>query len=212
MSKNTAAATVRVIDRDVAEPPRPDDLAVLSVPLTSMLTIELDEAQRYLRYPTDEIVLTALGRAIARTLRSGNVSVDVGLGSFTVQLSCTTVAQASATDALCRVHRSLLTGHDGSAPSSDILFQYLPPTPDTATRQMLPSRGHALELRVYLAGEQLQMDWWYDTRRLDPYTVEELTEQFPLALIELTSEATPLVDGVDVVMAGRTALAGGSQV
>jgi hypothetical protein len=36
------------------------------------------------------------------------------------------------------------------------------------------------------------MDWWYDARRLDAATVEELTEQFPLALIELTSEALPL--------------------
>jgi hypothetical protein len=212
MSKNIATATLRVIDREVAESPRPDDLAVLSVPLTSMLTAELDEAQRYLRAPTDELILAALGRTIARTLGSGHVSVDVGLGSFTVLLSCTTVRQATAANALRRVHRSLMTGHDGDAPRSDILFQYLHPSPDTATRQMLPSRGHALELRVYRAGEHLQMDWWYDTRRLDPYTVEELTEQFPLALIELTSEAIPLLDDtVEMAVAGGTVLAGGSQ-
>src|SRR4051794_3369293 len=34
-------------------------------------------------------------------------------------------------------------------------------------------------------------DWWYDTRSFDAYTVEELTEQLPIALIELTSEAMP---------------------
>ena len=37
----------------------------------------------------------------------------------------------------------------------------------------------------------VQLDWWYDTRSFDSYTVEELAEQFPLALIELTSEAMP---------------------
>jgi hypothetical protein len=202
MSKKTAAANLRVVDHDVAQPPRPDDLAVLSVPLTTMLTAEFDEAQSYLRAPGEALILAALGRTIARTLGSGHVPVDIGLGSFTVLLSCTTVREADATDALCMVHRSLLAGHENRSPRSDILLQYLHPSPDTATRRMLPSRGHALELRVYLADGQLQMDWWYDTRRIDPYTVEELTEQFPLALIDLTSDATPLVDGVDVAMAG----------
>jgi hypothetical protein len=57
---------------------------------------------------------------------------------------------------------------------------------------MLPSSGHALEVRVYRTGDDLvQTDWWYDTRRLDRYTVEEMTEQFPLALIDLTSDAVP---------------------
>ena len=37
----------------------------------------------------------------------------------------------------------------------------------------------------------MQLDWWYDTRSFDAYTVEEFTEQLPLALIELTSEAMP---------------------
>jgi len=212
MSKNVAPATVRVTDHDVAGPPRPDDLAVLSVPLTSMLTAELTESQQYLRVPTDELILAALGRTIARTLGSGRVSVDVGEGSFTVLLECTTVRQATATHALRRVHRSLVDGHDGAASCSDILFQYLAPSPDNATRQMLPSQGHALALRAYLADDRLQMDWWYDTRRLDPYTVEELTEQFPLALIDLTSEATPYHDTADIALAVESVLAGGSQL
>lgn len=33
----------------------------------------------------------------------------------------------------------------------------------------------------------LRIDWAYDTRNFDRYTVEELSEQFPLALIEVTS-------------------------
>ncbi len=34
------------------------------------------------------------------------------------------------------------------------------------------------------------MDWWYDMRRLDRCTVEELAAQFRLGLIGLTSEAS----------------------
>ena len=51
--------------------------------------------------------------------------------------------------------------------------------------------GHALELRAYRADGVVQLDWWFDARSFEAYTVEELAEQFPLALIELTSEATP---------------------
>jgi hypothetical protein len=195
MSKYPARATVQVVDRDVAEPPRPDDLARVSAPLTIMLTSEVDEAQRYLRAATGEILLTALGRTIARTLGSGDVSVDIG-GS-TVLVPCTTVRQASATTALRAVHRMLATAHDrpGGRASADIHFSYLDAEPEPAYRQTLPRGLHALELRVYRTRDMLQMDWWYDTRRLDPYTVEELTEHFPLALIELTSEAAQLVHG-----------------
>ena len=46
---------------------------------------------------------------------------------------------------------------------------------------------------MYRADDVVQLDWWYDTRSFDPYTVEELAEQLPLALIELTSEAMPPV-------------------
>ena len=53
-----------------------------------------------------------------------------------------------------------------------------------------PGLRHALELRVVSRSTDLvQLDWWYDTRGFDPHTVEELAEQLPLALIELTSEA-----------------------
>ena len=42
---------------------------------------------------------------------------------------------------------------------------------------------------MHRAGDLLHLDWWYDTARLERYTVEELAEQFPLALIEITSDA-----------------------
>ena len=34
----------------------------------------------------------------------------------------------------------------------------------------------------------MHLDWWYDIRSFDRSTVEELAGQFPLALIELTSD------------------------
>ena len=52
-----------------------------------------------------------------------------------------------------------------------------------------PGLGHALEVRIYRTAGLLHVDWWYDTSRFDPYTIEELTEQFPLALFEMTSDA-----------------------
>ena len=63
--------------------------------------------------------------------------------------------------------------------------------------------GHIPDLRRYArsltgdtwaADDLVQLDWWYDTRSFDRHTVEELAEQLPLALIELTSEAIPPVD------------------
>ena len=48
-----------------------------------------------------------------------------------------------------------------------------------------------LELRAHREDELVQLDWWYDTRSFDRYTVEELAEQLPFTLIELTSEAMP---------------------
>ena len=53
---------------------------------------------------------------------------------------------------------------------------------------MLSERGYALAVGVYRSGDLLHMDWWHDFRRLDQGTVAKLTEQFPSALIELTSE------------------------
>ena len=63
------------------------------------------------------------------------------------------------------------------------------PTGRTPTYETPPGLGYALELRVYRADGLLHLDWWYDSARFDPYTVEELTEQFRFALFEMTSDA-----------------------
>jgi phthiocerol/phenolphthiocerol synthesis type-I polyketide synthase E len=230
-----AHATLRVVDHDIASRPHASDLARLSAPMTNMLTTELDEAQRYLRLTTEEILIAALGRTIARTIGQGLVAIDVAgdsrfvldtsvdlrrtVGWFTttypVAIDCITDRRASATEMVGAVHRTLAAvAHRVYAPpaphragqrSSDILFSYigggLEPSAALSVRETLPALGHALEVRVYRNAGQLHMDWWYDTRRFFDSTVEELSEQFPLALIELTSEAMPPNDEAEIVVA-----------
>jgi hypothetical protein len=181
-----ASSPHRIADHEVPETPRAADLGMLSAPLDSTLTGELDGAQWYLGVAGEEILLAALGLAIARTIGEGVVLVDVAGYGGAVPLSCTSAGLATATETLGAVHRTLAAGSTApklaDQPPSEIFFSYL----GTG-----PGRRHALELRAYRADGLVQLDWWYDTRSFDSYTVEELSEQLPLALIELTSEAMP---------------------
>jgi phthiocerol/phenolphthiocerol synthesis type-I polyketide synthase E len=95
----------------------------------------------------------------------------------------------------------------GAASPADIFFSYqgtipelpalpadgAPVTLDTDTalpiREVIPGLGHAVELRIYRAAGLVHLDWWYDTRRLDPTVVETLAGQFASSLMELTREA-----------------------
>jgi phthiocerol/phenolphthiocerol synthesis type-I polyketide synthase E len=82
-------------------------------------------------------------------------------------------------------------------PPSDIFFSYVGTVPELPSgegpvqfdidaampvRETLPGLGHPLQLRAYRAAGLLHLDWRYDSRRLDRSTVDELAEQFPLAL------------------------------
>jgi hypothetical protein len=182
-----ASSPLRIADHETIDAPQAADLRKVSAPLDSTLTGELDGAQWYLGLAGEEILLAALGLAIARTIGEGVVLVDVAGHSGSVPLSCTSAGLATATETLGSVHRSLSAGPSApkiaAAPPSEIFFSYL------GTE---PGLRHALELRAYRAEGLVQLDWWYDTRSFDAYTVEELAEQMPLALIELTSEAMPL--------------------
>jgi phthiocerol/phenolphthiocerol synthesis type-I polyketide synthase E len=99
----------------------------------------------------------------------------------------------------------LLAAH----PSPDICFSYVGTIPELPvtdgpvqfamdaampTRESLPALGHAIELRVYRVFGQLQVDWWYDIRRVERATVAALAEHFPIALDELTSAAISTAD------------------
>jgi hypothetical protein len=96
------------------------------------------------------------------------------------------------TELLGFVHGALSAApaHSVSLPS-EIFLNYIGTMP-AGTSPMYetpPGLGYALELRVYRTDGQLHLDWWYDTTRFDEYTIEELMEQFPLALFEMTSDA-----------------------
>jgi hypothetical protein len=188
LSAEFASRTFRIVDHETFDEPQAHDLAKLSAPLNSTLTGELDGAQWHLGVATEEILLAALGLAIARTIGEGVVAVDVAGHCGSVPLACTSAGLATATETLGAVHRTLAAGQSAprlaAQPPSDVYFSYL----GTG-----PGLRHALELRAYRAADLVQLDWWYDARSFDRQTVEELAEQLPFALIELTSEAMPPV-------------------
>ena len=203
-------ANLQVTDYDATGRPRVADLAMAAAPLSALLTQELDGAADALGLTTDDILVAALGRAIERTIGSGTVAIDVpgyGTSVHPMTLACAAPGDVSADEMLTGVHHALETvgirrivhgvPEDPRAdPISKVLFAS---GPGAQARAHL---GHVLELRSYRAGDVVALDWWFDTRSFEPYTVQELAEQFPLALIELTSEATPTM-----LAAGDLALA-----
>jgi hypothetical protein len=192
-------ANLQLADYPADGRPRVQDLEMVAAPLSALLTMELDGAAEALGLTIDEILLAAMGRAIERTIGNGAVSVDVpgyGTSVHPVALSCATPAQVDADEMLAGVHHALdaLAVHHivhgvpddpRAQPLSDVLFAN---GGSAAGRSHL---GHLLELHAYRLGDAIALDWWFDARSFEPYTVTELAEQFPLALIELTSEATP---------------------
>jgi len=189
-----AMPTLRVGDHDIADGTSPV-LEKLSTAPSDELTAEVDGATEWLGVAPDEMLLAALGRTIARTIGDGVVAVDV-TGErrwllHAIPLLCASAQQASPTDMLRDVHRSFAARPAPSAVSPQILLNYIGTLPDGTTPmyETPPGLGYALELRVYRTDGLLHLDWWYDSTRFDRYTIEELTEQFPLALFEMTSDA-----------------------
>jgi hypothetical protein len=179
-----------VVDHDISDnarhAARPELLTRTATPATRILTLELDGAARWLGVAAHEILLAALGRTIARTIGDGVVAVQIAFADRWIPLPCATVRDASPTQLLARVRRALAEAPPPAEPApSEVVFNYTD-GPDTVSPT---GDGRALELRAYRRDGLLHLDWWYDTRKFDRYTVEELAEQFPLALIEVTSEA-----------------------
>jgi phthiocerol/phenolphthiocerol synthesis type-I polyketide synthase E len=124
--KNAAKATLRVADSEPSAPGA-DDMVRLSSTSSVSETSEIDDARRSLRLPIDEILLGALGRAIAAAVGDGAIAVDVGgpgrsvlkpdvgvhrtVGWFTtvypVALTCARAQDASARQLLEDVHDTL---------------------------------------------------------------------------------------------------------
>lgn len=194
-------AALQLTDYDAVGQPGAEDLVWFAESLSALLTEELAGAAEVLGLTGDEILLASLGRALQRTIGTGTVEVDVAGCSTNVHpltLPCVAPEEAHADELLAGVHHAMEAtaihgiGHGRLDPSSaprrsEVLFAH----GDAATTQA--HLGHVLELRAHRGGDVIVLDWWFDSRSFDPYTVAELAEQFPLALIELTSEATPRI-------------------
>ncbi|CAN3129133.1 Phenolphthiocerol/phthiocerol polyketide synthase subunit E [Mycobacterium sp. smrl_JER01] len=71
-------ATLSIAGPEPGERPGAEDVARLSTALSGTETGEIDDARRRLRLPVEEILLAALGRAVAATTGDGAVTVDLG--------------------------------------------------------------------------------------------------------------------------------------
>lgn len=193
---------VRVADHDAAGTPGEDQIVLLSAPLSDVLTDEFDGALTSLRIPADVLLLAALGRAVERTLGAGAVTVDIVDGTFAgsaVALRCASARDAHATVMLLEADRVLALSSVQAADSAPEAEISLSPA---GTARVELDADRALHLSARRLGGVLYLDWSYDGRRFDSYTVAELAEQFPLALIELTSEAIGPLHGSDTPVAG----------
>jgi hypothetical protein len=192
-----AAATLRIADYDIVDivdSGPTQALGKMSTTPTEELAAELDGATSWLNLTADEVLLAALGRTIARTIGDGIAAVDVsGERQWLLQpvlLSCATGQQASATELLGMVHRGLAVVPEHPAHfACETFFNNVGTVSEVPMHETPPGLGYALELRVYRMDGIVHLDWWYDTGRFDAYTIEEMTEQFPLALFEMTSDA-----------------------
>jgi hypothetical protein len=202
------SGNLQITDYDVDGRRDGSDAVVFSSELPEVLTQELDGASAALGVSADDILLAALGRAIQRTIGEGAVAVDLpghGHAMYPVKVACVGPQQTDATEMLAGVHHAVaavslrrsvhgVPDDPHAQPLSDIMFAY-----DSSEPARL---GHALELCAYRRGEVLALDWWYDAPSFEGYTIEELSEQLPFALIELTSEAAaPMLAGAGLAMA-----------
>ena len=172
--ENAGRTTLRLGSQEITDPPHAADLAKIPSELSSEQTADLDEAQRQARVPADEILLAALGRTIAHTVGEGVVAVDLAghgrlvlkpdvdlhrtVGWFTtvypVPVNCVTSGNASATETLDDIHRTLDAvphygiGHGllryvyaptarqlAAQPAPDVFFSYVGTIPELPPAQ-----------------------------------------------------------------------------
>lgn len=185
----TAPLNVDVFDRP-STGALPTHLEKLSTEPTYELTEELDAAAEWLGVQVEEILLAALGRTLGRTRGEGTVIVDVTGGhrwlSHPVTLICAADYPMGPTQMLQGARAALAVAPGRDSAQAELLLNV------AITELVDAPAGRALELRAQRVDGLLQLDWWYDAARFDAYSVEEMAEQFPLALIEITSDAAPL--------------------
>ncbi|MGB3232380.1 MAG: hypothetical protein WBB57_16830 [Mycobacterium sp.] len=181
----TVAAPLEVFDHPAAEGNAPR-LEMLRTTPTSEFADELDGAAEWLGVPVEEILLAALGRSLGRTRGEGEVAVDVATGTVpthrAVWLICSDAPPMGPTEMLQGAHTALAAAENRAAIPCEVLL-------DVAAEVNGAGGDHALGLHLHRSGGALHLDWRYDTCRFDAYSIEEMAEQFPLALIEITSDA-----------------------
>jgi len=156
--------------------------AVCSTVASGELAGELDGAADFLGVQVEEILLAALGRTFGRTRGDGAVHVGVHgpSASRTVTLLCAASWPMGPSEMLQGAHNAMTAPATDVAAPAEVALGV-----DAAGR----ASEAALEVRVHRGDDGLRLEWLYDPARLDGYSVEEMAEQFPLALIEITSDA-----------------------
>lgn len=176
------------------------DMRRLEAPLSPVITAELLGAVEYLGVDAEVLLIAALGRAIERVVGPGRAAVDVaaakersggGLAVIRrVEVDAVSASDVDATEMVQSVRAALATAITDPNDVADVLFSY----GMSAIDGDHPGSAHTLEVRACHTDDMLHVDWWYARHQFEPYTVEELAEQFSYAVIELASEAIPVSD------------------
>jgi hypothetical protein len=186
--ESTSAASDWIADYAAGTPPRNSDMARLSSTLDSVLAVEWTEADSAMGAGAHESLLAAFGRAVARTMGDGMLAVDFdvsGAGPGRVHLPCDSRRGLSGFDLLAVTRAALGVGVPPASPHAAVRV-----CDGRAGAAAKGSAGYLLILHAHRRPDspaEVYLDWCYDTRSFDGHTVAELAEQFPLALIEVTS-------------------------
>ncbi len=171
-----------IADHGTAGPPVASDIARVSSSFDDVLSAELHGAAIAMDCTAEELLLAALGRTVARTIGEGTLVVDVASGPERagfrrIAVTCLAHRGLSGAELLAAARPSV----GGDHPSADVSLAY----------GAGPRAGQsAPPLAVHITPETdstTSLLWRFDSRRFDQCTVQELAEQFPLALIEVTS-------------------------
>lgn len=198
---SAAAATIHVADYEfggVDTAGAAVDMRRLEAPLSPVIAAELEGGAEYLGVDAEVLLIGALGRAIERVIGSGRAAVDVAAakersgGGLAVlrrlEVDCVSASDVDATEMVQAVRSALAAATANPTDVADVLFSY----GMSAIDGDHPGPVHTLEVRAFQADDVLHVDWWYARHQFEPYTVEELAEQFAYAVIELASEAMPV--------------------
>jgi hypothetical protein len=181
--------TVQVVDNEVSGQPQLQDLARFTEALPQVVVAELEYAVGATGFEIQDFLLAALGRAIAKAFGSGSVIIAKLTAAKPIRLCCATERELAADHLLEHVRAALDAGRcTGSG--VDLVFTHLPLAQNMVFVSVEAADGAALHVLTYHGDELLEVEWVYDSRRLFDATIEDLSKQFTLALVELTLEAT----------------------